>query len=899
MAQTTVNFNLKTAGFANYANQTLTFRLLTAGADKTDDTVTLAGVVTATSAANGTGSVALFNNGDSDINSIFEVIFPNREKAKFLIPAGTSSIHLSDLLVDHVPGGSDTQQSSVYAEAIKRANHTGSLSLDSLPNGSITGTLAVANGGTNASSASAARTSLGAQEQKNVLDDLGALSAPSSEGQFIVATGVGAFQYQTPAAVKTTLGLGTIATQALDSVNIDGGSIDGVVIGANSSAVGTFSTLNGPTTNLVGGGDNLFITSAELTKLSGIETAATADQTGAEIKAAYEGEANTNAFTDADNTKLNGISTGANVTNDTTVALAGALMESALTSPANVKALNQSLVSGAAPNLSTANMVDAADRRFMSTAQENKLDGIAAGATGNLTNNEIRDAVEAADDSNTFTNADHDKLNGIDTSADVTNATTVEGAGALMDSECAGGDPTNVKALNQSVVAGASPNFATTNMTDASNKRLMTDAQETTLDSLVLTAGSVTTINAFARDSLLNSNATSIRSALSIPDTGAIAGFVPKSITFPTTSDFLSIADSADLDVGTDDFTLSFWARLDGTGTEPILNKYSGAGYSLKFSSGSLILTIQGTGDPLAVTLATGLNDNKWHVYVVTVDRSANAVAYVDNVAQTGVSVSTVQSSLDNSTAFRIGYDGANASSEIAFGNYVALHKSVLTASQAAQIYFSADAALTLLNPVVAPALMVDLRRADKTFTDVSASPLAIVTNGTVRFNQDRITSLDGVGDINCSSISSDVAATGLNVIFDGTDTGDNKITLTDNLASALDITESTNSYLKFTTTNTGEKVVLGKDLDISGDHDLIIGTSTGTKIGTATSQKIGFFNATPVVQQNTTGTTTGTTGGSGTALHTNATITGGVGSTAYTVGDIVKALKQLGLLAE
>jgi hypothetical protein len=136
MAQTTVNFNLKTAGFANFANQTLTFRLLTAGADKTDDSVTLAGVVTATSAANGTGSVALFTNGDSDIESVFEVIFPNREKAKFIIPSSTSSIHLSDLLVDHVPGGATTQQSSVYAEAIKRANHTGTQPLSTISDAS-------------------------------------------------------------------------------------------------------------------------------------------------------------------------------------------------------------------------------------------------------------------------------------------------------------------------------------------------------------------------------------------------------------------------------------------------------------------------------------------------------------------------------------------------------------------------------------------------------------------------------------------------------------------------------------------------------------------------------------------------------------------------------------------
>ena len=49
---------------------------------------------------------------------------------------------------------------------------------------------------------------------------------------------------------------------------------------------------------------------AEQTKLSGIETSATADQTGAEIKTAYEAE--TNAFTDAQFTKLSGIATSAN-----------------------------------------------------------------------------------------------------------------------------------------------------------------------------------------------------------------------------------------------------------------------------------------------------------------------------------------------------------------------------------------------------------------------------------------------------------------------------------------------------------------------------------------------------------------------------------------------------------
>jgi len=48
---------------------------------------------------------------------------------------------------------------------------------------------------------------------------------------------------------------------------------------------------------------------AEQTKLAAIEASATADQTGAEIKTAYEAEAN--AYTDTKNTKLAGIETAA------------------------------------------------------------------------------------------------------------------------------------------------------------------------------------------------------------------------------------------------------------------------------------------------------------------------------------------------------------------------------------------------------------------------------------------------------------------------------------------------------------------------------------------------------------------------------------------------------------
>ena len=72
-----------------------------------------------------------------------------------------------------------------------------------------------------------------------------------------------------------------------------------------------------------------------------------------------------------------------------------------------------------------------------------KLDGIEAGATGDQTAAEIRALVEAATDSNVFTDADHTKLNGIEAGATadqtaseiLTLIKTVDGAGSGLDAD--------------------------------------------------------------------------------------------------------------------------------------------------------------------------------------------------------------------------------------------------------------------------------------------------------------------------------------------------------------------------------------------------------------------------------------------------------------------------------
>ena len=59
----------------------------------------------------------------------------------------------------------------------------------------------------------------------------------------------------------------------------------------------------------------------------------------------------------------------------------------------------------------------ASDSNVFTDADHSKLNAIEAGATADQSNAEIRAAVEAASDSNVFTDADHTKLNGIETAA--------------------------------------------------------------------------------------------------------------------------------------------------------------------------------------------------------------------------------------------------------------------------------------------------------------------------------------------------------------------------------------------------------------------------------------------------------------------------------------------------
>lgn len=160
--------------------------------------------------------------------------------------------------------------------------------------------------------AATARTNLGVEIGTDVqaydaqLTDIAGLTPTDSN--FIVGDGTN-FVLESGNTARTSLGLGTGDSPTFTNVSVTG-TVDGRDVAADG------------------------------TKLDGIESGATADQTAGEIKTAYESNADTNAFTDAEQTKLSGIEALADVTDVDNVTAAGALMDSEVTNLAAVKSFD-------------------------------------------------------------------------------------------------------------------------------------------------------------------------------------------------------------------------------------------------------------------------------------------------------------------------------------------------------------------------------------------------------------------------------------------------------------------------------------------------------------------------------------------------------------------------------
>jgi hypothetical protein len=126
------------------------------------------------------------------------------------------------------------------------------------------GTVPLTLGGTGATDAAGARTALGVDAAGT--DNSTAVSLATVTDNYLTITGqevtagtvpltLGGTGATDASGARTALGLGTIAVQGSDAVNIDGGAIDGTTIGTTTPSTGTFSTVSSGTIQSIGDTD--------------------------------------------------------------------------------------------------------------------------------------------------------------------------------------------------------------------------------------------------------------------------------------------------------------------------------------------------------------------------------------------------------------------------------------------------------------------------------------------------------------------------------------------------------------------------------------------------------------------------------------------------------------------
>ena len=93
------------------------------------------------------------------------------------------------------------------------------------------------------------------------------------------------------------------------------------------------------------------------------------------------------------------------------------------------------------------------------------------------------------------------------------------------------------------------------------------------------------------------------------------------------------------------------------------------------------------------------------------------------------------------------------------------------------------------------------------------------------------------------------------------------------------------------------DKYYFSKLISLADGANIVMSSGTGTKFASSSDQKIGFWGITPIIRPSSTGEGSGFSAGGGTAVTHTSTFTGNTGSTAYTISDIIKHLKNIGLI--
>jgi hypothetical protein len=464
-------------------------------------------------------------------------------------------------------------------------------------------------------------------------------------------------------------------------------------VSRSSTAVTVTSSTGSNTSIAEATGTNAGVmTSSMHDKLDSIETNATADQTASEIRALVESASDSNVFTDADHTKLNGIAAGAQVNVATNLGQSTTTDEVAITSSTGSNITISEASSTAAGVMSSAHhdkldgieanatadqtaaeiralVGSASDSNVLTNALKSKLDGIESGATGDQSAAEIRTLVGSASDSNVFTDALLSKLNGIESgaTADQTSEEIQDIVGAMVS----GNSESGITVTYQD--SDGTLDFSVASQTDQN----FTTALKNKLDGIASSATNVTNNNQLTNgagyitgfDITTQTDSKYLRSNASDTATG--------DITFSGGAAAVYIAANSDIRLGAGNWTGEVGnnnAKIQAHSNHLYLQAHSQ--FIFRNGSGSNKLTIDSSGNLVADGNVTAYSDIRLKKDIEVIPNaldkvlSLRGVTYTDiesDDRRTGVVAQEVQSVLPEAVRENEEY------LSVAYGNLVGL----------------------------------------------------------------------------------------------------------------------------------------------------------------------------------------------------------------------------------
>ena len=157
-------------------------------------------------------------------------------------------------------------------------------------------------------------------------------------------------------------------------------------------------------------------------------------------------------------------------------------------------------------------------------------------------------------------------------------------------------------------------------------------------------------------------------------------------------AEYIDVQDSESLDFGTSDFTLECWLKTTDQGFVRILDKRnSSSGYTLNLNTSEVVhLELNDGSGNTGFASSTAVNDGNWHHIAVSVNRSSNALFYIDGSLDATQNISAKNGSLDSTSNLIIGADAPNGDSLFLNGSIdeIKIYKGkVLSASEVLKNY--------------------------------------------------------------------------------------------------------------------------------------------------------------------------------------------------------------------